>query len=389
MRLELRLTIDATSGPETRLDRALTDALKLRAPHLSRATLKAYFQRREILLNGRVVPPATVVAPGEHTVEILNWEDAAHREVPRAAASAEGPYLPVIFEDEHLLVLDKASGVPSVPHSADETETAVGSALAHIPALRDVGFGGLEPGLLHRLDTGTSGLLAFAKTTPEFHRLREAWKNGRVRKTYRARATGTGEFPSLPCELRWLLAHDEKSAKRMIAFPDGIRAGSRYRGKPLETITRILRLHSLANLSGASGLADVELEIETGVMHQIRCTLSALDWPILGDCLYGGPPSSRLWLHAWKLELPTHSGRVLVLRLPCRMGGQVSFCKTTAHPAWFSTIRALHARARLRCKRYHRRDFERERRGKLKFPWKIKAIASCVFFLGLSRMGIF
>jgi 23S rRNA pseudouridine1911/1915/1917 synthase len=320
IRFELRLIVSQTQGTaqgaEARIDRALTDALKLRAPHLSRATLKAYFQRREILLNGRAVPPATVVAPGEHTITILNWEEGAHREAPHASPSTKGPFLPVIFEDERLLVLDKESGTPSVPHAADETETAVGSALALRPELRDVGFGGLEPGLLHRLDTGTSGLLAFAKTTAEFHRLREAWQSGKVRKTYRARASGHGEFPALPAELRWLLAHDEKSAKKMIAFPDGIRSGSRYRGKPLETITRLIRLHGPAQGTAASALADLELEIETGVMHQIRCTLAALHWPILGDFIYGGPASSRLWLHAWKLELPTANGSPLKLEAP-------------------------------------------------------------------------
>ena len=219
----------------------------------------------------------------------------------------------MLYEDEKILVLNKESGIPSVPHSPSETESAVGSALAAFPALCDVGFGGLEPGLLHRLDTGTSGVLVFAKTSDEFRFLRSAWQNGQVRKIYRARVCckdADAPGPEIQ-ELRFLMAHDEKSTKRMVAFPEGIRAGSRYRGKPMETVTRITKIHSIRE-----NVTDLEIEIETGVMHQIRCTLSALSWPILGDCIYGARPSSRLWLHAWKLELPRSHGSVLKLEAP-------------------------------------------------------------------------
>src|ERR671925_567284 len=89
----------------------------------------------------------------------------------KALLSKRGPFLPMIYEDETLLVIHKASGVPSVPHDEDETETAVGAALAHTSALIGIGNRPLEPGLLHRLDTGTSGLLVFAKSQAEFTRL--------------------------------------------------------------------------------------------------------------------------------------------------------------------------------------------------------------------------
>src|SRR5690606_29289920 len=85
-----------------------------------------------------------------------------------ALPSPEGSFITVIYEDEDLLVLNKPSGIPSVPHSAVETKTAVGSALAHYPRLAGVGTRPLEPGLLHRLDTGTSGCLAFAKNAAAF-----------------------------------------------------------------------------------------------------------------------------------------------------------------------------------------------------------------------------
>jgi 23S rRNA pseudouridine1911/1915/1917 synthase len=308
--LRLQIHVDAREKAGVRIDRALADELKKRAPHLSRATLKHCFVEKSVRLGpaGHAVSASTILLPGTHEVTLADWDEKEHFEAPRARPAPEGPFLPIVFEDESFLVLNKAPGVPSVPHSPAETQTAVSSALASCPDLRDVGFGGLEPGLLHRLDNGTSGLLVFAKNGESFHRLRESWKNGLVKKIYRAKVASEETAPALiPGELRWLLAHDEKSAKRMIAFPDGIRASSRYRGTPLETLTRIIQLHTST---------DVEIEIVTGVMHQIRCVLGALGHPILGDPLYGGAISTRLWLHAWRLEIPREDGSTLSLEAP-------------------------------------------------------------------------
>jgi 23S rRNA pseudouridine1911/1915/1917 synthase len=210
-----------------------------------------------------------------------------------------------LYENASLLFLNKTSGIPSVPHSSHETETAVSSALAHAPSIQDVGYGGLEPGLLHRLDNGTSGILVFAKTDAEFHWLKKQWKNTHVKKTYRARLGLSGL--RVPQKLKWLMAHDAKSDKRMLAFPDGIRASSYYRGTPLVTSTNLVQLHAPT---------DIEIEIETGVMHQIRCALATLGYPILGDAIYGGEISTRLWLHAWKLELHLVDGTRLQLEAP-------------------------------------------------------------------------
>jgi 23S rRNA-/tRNA-specific pseudouridylate synthase len=83
------------------------------------------------------------------------------------------------------------------------------------------------------------------------------------------------------------------------------------RGKPYPTITHISKSRALTGAH--SGLRDHEIEIKTGVMHQIRCTLAHLGSPILGDPIYGGPPSGRLWLHAWRLVLPLANGTELAL----------------------------------------------------------------------------
>jgi 23S rRNA pseudouridine1911/1915/1917 synthase len=212
-----------------------------------------------------------------------------------------------VYEDSDLLILNKNSGTPSVPHAFDETETAVGSALSHLPSLAGVGRGGLEPGLLHRLDTGTSGLLAFAKTNEVFERLRLDWKNGNVRKLYRAWVHGDAETLRLPMPLELTLAHHPESQKRMIVIPEGVQR--KYRGKPLQTQTTLLKCFSKLEARGGI-FSDVEVEIQTGVMHQIRCTLAYLNLAVVGDPIYGKPSDMaqpRLLLHAWKLSIPSPS----------------------------------------------------------------------------------
>ena len=198
--------------------------------------------------------------------------------------------------------MNKPSGIPSVPHSPVETETAVGSALAHCPSLALVGRAGLEPGLLHRLDTETSGLLAFAKTNKSYEWLKFAWKSGAVKKVYRAISSSPKHKPRprAPQILSPILAHVAKSSKRMMVWNENENHKPLIRGKPLSTKT-----HLMSVASTNKNQIDLTLEIKTGIMHQIRCTLAHLGWPVLGDPIYRGDSSTRLWLHAWKLEFPT------------------------------------------------------------------------------------
>lgn len=298
-------------------------------PGLSRARLKGFFRSGRILLQNRPAEPSTWLDIGRYPIAI-EGADALSAASPVARASLQGSFLPIVYEDRDLLVLNKQSGVPSVPQDPQESETAVGSALAHDPALAGVGRAGLEPGLLHRLDTGTSGLLAFARTQEAFDRLHAAWKSQGVRKVYRALAAPMAASPlaaapragayTIPFTARITLGHDARSSKRMIALPplapghsasDARYRLSQIRGKPLESVTHIVKSEKIK--AASSPLCDYRIEIETGFMHQIRCTLAHLGSPILGDPIYGGPPSSRLWLHAWQLHLPLPQGGELWL----------------------------------------------------------------------------
>lgn len=303
--MESTSTFEITLVPTVpcRADLILLEELKKQFPHLSRARLKNWFHEKKVFLGRENLRASTLLQPGFHLIRIeggLSEDLQEHLAQP----STRGCFLPIIYESESLLILNKTSGTPSVPHSPSETETAVGAALAHCPSLALIGKRGLEPAILHRLDTGTSGLLAFAKTETEFERLRTLWSTGLIQKTYRALvcpASIQSALPKLPLELRISLAHDDHSSKRMIALTTEKKR--KYRGKPMLTITEIISAHPV-QYPAQNRILDLEIKIKTGVMHQIRCTLESLGFPILGDPIYHGIPSSRLWLHAWKLEIP-------------------------------------------------------------------------------------
>ncbi len=217
--------------------------------------------------------------------------------------------IPILYEDSQLLILNKPSGTPSAPIQAEETQTATNFAVGYFPLLAEIGRRGLEPGLLHRLDTGTSGALVFAKTQSEFERLLTLWKKHEVRKIYRA-IVKNEEARHLPQEITFPLAHDAKSSKRMISLVPSKKR--KFRGKPLPAETRILAALPLSS----QNLLDVEVQIKTGVMHQIRCHLASVGFPILGDPIYRGEKADRLFLHAWKIGFPLASGEFFECEAP-------------------------------------------------------------------------
>ena len=318
--LTLSLTPELYLYP-VRLDKVLRDGLiKQKQIHLSRGELKAFFEQGKITLSGRMASAQTLLSAGEYLIEIEAGEDL---ESERGAQPSLHLNARVLYEDSEILVIDKPSGVPSVPHSASETETAVGLALKHCPKLRQWPKQTLEPGLLHRLDTETSGALVFAKTEAEYQRLRGAWKTAQTQKTYRALVDVFEPLPDhLPHIIRLPIGHDQKSSRRMrIATRDQL---YRVRGKPLEAQTDLIDVQEvmILNQPHERPVADLTLQIHTGVMHQIRVHLSSLSWPILGDQTYHPSfrknllPTTRLWLHAWKLTLPLQSGSFLEITAP-------------------------------------------------------------------------
>ncbi|MBI2994405.1 MAG: RluA family pseudouridine synthase [Gammaproteobacteria bacterium] len=290
------LQLDLVCDGANRLDRILAGQLRLLHPDLplSRRWLKPLFRSGRIRFKGRAATASMILAADHHRVEIQDWDMEELRREFTARSAPGGAFIPVVYEDEFLLALDKPAGTPSTPHSGRETDTAVNSALAHYPALVQVGNSPLEPGLVHRLDTDTRGLLLFAKRADEFERLKGLWKAGGVAKIYRAWVM---QAP-LEDRIDFPVGHDSRSGKKMIAIRTE-EDWRRIRGNPLECLTEILETSQ-----EAGGRVRLIMRLHGGAMHQIRCHLAAIGCPIIGDSLYGGAPAPRLELQAWKLIIP-------------------------------------------------------------------------------------
>jgi 23S rRNA pseudouridine1911/1915/1917 synthase len=232
--------------------------------------------RDAVTLGGRPAAKGTVLRAGER-VEI-----AAFRHPSQGPVADPGLRLRVLAEIEGLLAVDKPAGIPSHPLEFDEPGTALGAVLALRPAVREAGAGGLECGLVHRLDTLTSGVLLFATERRAWQEARAAFAQRRVRKRYLARVHG--ELRS-ELELSLLLA------------PRGKRVRVVARGGR-ESLTRV------SPLEVGERTSLIAVEPVTGLRHQIRAVLAHLGHPVAGDALYGSPLGlARHLLHAERIEL--------------------------------------------------------------------------------------
>jgi 23S rRNA pseudouridine1911/1915/1917 synthase len=206
------------------------------------------------------------------------------------ASLAANPHLAirVLFADEALLILDKPAGIPSIALRHDETDTVPNFLLAYFRETATVSPRPLEAGVVHRLDTSTSGLLIVARTPFTYTELRKAFHSHTVEKQYLALVEGqvrnTGQRES------WLTSEGKRGQRmREDALGEGQWASTSY--APIESLPQ----HSLLRVS-----------IQTGVRHQIRVQLAALGHPIVGDVRYGSTEyGTRVCLHATALTF-TH-----------------------------------------------------------------------------------
>lgn len=304
----IRLKIKAPSL--SRIDTLLLKELRKTHPLLSRATLKLLFKGKKIKNQETDTPlSGREQLPGHGVLNVqIEADPEAFNPVQVLDHSSDTQDPLILFESDELLILDKPSGIPTIPQKPTDRNTAVHLAMRAHPELKKLGEvlrkkhdrDPRECGVLHRLDTATSGALAFAKTEEAWLRLKAQWKEGPISKQYRAicRIADEAILKDLPKPGTWIdrsMAHSAKSSKKMLVLP----TNNSIRGQPIPARTQILDAKIVRDR-----MVDFHLKIETGVMHQIRAHLAALGFPISGDRIYGGAPSSRLWLHAWKLEIP-------------------------------------------------------------------------------------
>ncbi|MHA1600183.1 MAG: RluA family pseudouridine synthase [Alphaproteobacteria bacterium] len=262
-----RVAVDKLATGE-RLDRLLA----ARLPSLSRSRIKALIVAGQVAATGQtIVEPSYRVKHGQTFAIIVPEATPAHPEGQDIA-------LTILHEDPHLLVLDKPAGLVVHPAPGNPDRTLVNALIAHCgPSLRGIG-GVRRPGIVHRLDKDTSGLMVVAKTEPAHQGLSRQFAAREIERRYHAVVWGVPEPRA--GEISGNIGRSPRNRKKMAVLRRGGKAA----------ITRYRVLSVLAD-----GLASlIECRLLSGRTHQIRVHMSHIGHPLLGDRVYGRAGDSRV-----------------------------------------------------------------------------------------------
>lgn len=254
----------------------LDQRLKEHYPDLSRAYIAKLISAGQATVNGIVV-----IKPRQAVTD----SDKIKLNVP-AVSEPEDVEIPVIYEDDNLVVIDKPAGLLSHSKGGFNPEPTVATWLN---SRLDKNSGSNRDGIVHRLDRGTSGVMVVAKNPETGLFLQKQFSSRKVKKTYVALIEG---------ELSPVEAVIDLPIERNPKKPQSFRVGAN--GKPAQTTYKILNTIENNSL--------IELKPKTGRTHQLRVHLKHLGHPILGDDFYGGKLADRLYLHAHKLEFTLPGG---------------------------------------------------------------------------------
>jgi 23S rRNA pseudouridine1911/1915/1917 synthase len=266
------------AAPGGRLDHVLTGRWKA----FSRSRLQQLIRQGYVLVNGRPVSKPAYRLEGGETVELQLPAPRPSELIP------EDISLAIVYEDENVLVIDKPAGMVVHPSAGHDHGTLVHAALAHAPDMAGVG-GERRPGVVHRLDKDTSGLIMLAKNDRAHYSLQKQFKHRSVEKRYIALVDGA---PSAAAGVvQAAIGRDPKNRKRMSILPKG--------GREAETTYR--------TLESFAGHTLLELKPHSGRTHQIRLHMAFLGCPVVGDRVYGkrkpSLPLQRHFLHASRLTI--------------------------------------------------------------------------------------
>jgi 23S rRNA pseudouridine1911/1915/1917 synthase len=276
---ELVLKVDAASAGE-RLDKALAAAL---GDGLSRSQIQRLVEQGRVNVDGVIAGKAGLKLTGGERVVV---------ELPPPSPSRLEPEsipLAIVYEDDDILVIDKPAGMIVHPSAGHMRGTLAHAVLGHDPDIQGVG-GEQRPGIIHRLDKDTSGLIVVAKNDTAHRDVQRQFKSRSVEKTYLALLDGRP--PTDRGRIEAPIGRDPRERKRMAIVSPNL-------GREAQTDYRVLELFKAHTF--------VEVKPHTGRTHQIRVHCAFLGCPVAGDTVYGRKRSTigleRHFLHAARLKL--------------------------------------------------------------------------------------
>ena len=270
-----------------RLDKILLE----RNPGFTRSRIEGLVKAGFVKVNGSVAAKSGMKVSPDWNIELF-----VPPPVPAVPEPEDMP-LDIVYEDEHLIVVDKRPGMVVHPAPGHFTGTLVNALLAHCPDLAGIG-GVARPGIVHRLDQDTSGLIVVAKTDGAMASLAKAFSShAGIEKTYLAICHGRPRLDAGRIE-NCIGRHPVDRKRMAIVEKNGKRAVTEWRVKGTFQ-------------DAGSPVSAVECRIETGRTHQIRVHMASLGTPVAGDGTYGkraldkmlSPVPQRQMLHAWRLGL--------------------------------------------------------------------------------------
>ncbi|MFH1837159.1 MAG: RluA family pseudouridine synthase [Candidatus Omnitrophota bacterium] len=285
---EIKFVVDPEKEGK-RIDKVIADVL---GKEYSRTYAKLLIDKELVKVNGEAVKPRHITHEND-IVNITLPDPETHEALPEKIP------IEILYEDEHIIVVNKSAGIVVHPGSGNRTGTLVNALLYHCKKLADTGDV-LRPGIVHRLDKDTSGVIVIAKNEKALRSLSRQFHERTIKKTYVALVKGKVELDNGIIDVP--IGRDKSDRKKMSIDLSG--------GKEAYTLYHVIKRYK--------GFTSIRLEPKTGRTHQIRVHMKHIGHPLLGDLKYGNPQGmERHALHAesLKFEHPV-TGKLMEFEVP-------------------------------------------------------------------------